>query len=57
MLLMALVNYFMTGPTLNLWLSFKNKKGIDIWTIEEKKYRILISFGNNERGSLYFDYS
>lgn len=52
MVIMALVTTFMTGPALNLiGYIFKNKKELElIETIEEKKYRILISFGNNEKG-------
>jgi Kef-type K+ transport system membrane component KefB len=52
MVIMALVTTFMTGPALNLiGYIFKNKKELElIETIEENKYRILISFGNNEKG-------
>ena len=52
MVIMALVTTFMTGPALDLInYIFKTKDGID--TEEESnynKYRILISFGNNEKG-------
>ena len=51
MVIMALVTTFMTGPTLNIInLIFKTKdENLDeISTIE--KYRILLSFGNNEKG-------
>jgi hypothetical protein len=53
---MALVTTFMTGPALNLiGYIFKNKKELElIETIEENKYRILISFGNNEKVNPYF---
>nr|WP_315146226.1 cation:proton antiporter [uncultured Flavobacterium sp.] len=52
MVIMALVTTSMTGPALNfINFIFKTK---DVSTIEEvtsdKKYRILLSFGNNEKG-------
>ncbi len=52
MVIMALVTTFMTGPALNLInYIFKTK---DLDGLEEtsivKKYNILISFGNNEKG-------
>jgi Kef-type K+ transport system membrane component KefB len=52
MVIMALVTTFMTGPALDfINFIFKNK---DIAEAEEvtsqNKYRILISFGNNEKG-------
>lgn len=52
MVIMALVTTFMTGPALNLiGFLFKNKKELElIETVNENKYRILISFGNNEKG-------
>lgn len=52
MVIMALVTTFMTGPALNLiGYIFKNKKEAEaIENIEENKFRILISFGNNEKG-------
>ena len=52
MVIMALVTTFMTGPALNLiGYIFKNKKEVEaVETIEENKFRILISFGNNEKG-------
>lgn len=52
MVIMALVTTFMTGPALNLLdFIFKNKTQTDtVETIEEDKYRILISFGSNEKG-------
>ena len=52
MVIMALVTTFMTGPALNLiGYIFKNKKEVEVVeTEEENKYRILISFGNNEKG-------
>jgi Kef-type K+ transport system membrane component KefB len=51
MVIMALVTTFMTGPALNLiGYIFKNKKHVEaVESIEESKYRILISFGNNEK--------
>ncbi len=52
MVIMALVTTFMTGPALNLInYLFKTKDTIDS-NEEEKisKYKILISFGNNEKG-------
>ncbi len=52
MVIMALVTTFMTGPALDLInYIFKTKDGVD--TEEESnyhKYRILISFGSNEKG-------
>jgi Kef-type K+ transport system membrane component KefB len=52
MVIMALVTTFMTGPALDLInYIFKTKDGVD--TEEEtnyNKYRILISFGSNEKG-------
>lgn len=52
MVIMALVTTFMTGPTLNFINSiFKTK---DVGILDEvdndKKYNVLISFGNNEKG-------
>jgi Kef-type K+ transport system membrane component KefB len=52
MVIMALVTTFMTGPALDLInYIFKNKTTIipEIIT-NHNKYRILISFGNNEKG-------
>ncbi|MFV8324514.1 cation:proton antiporter [Flavobacterium sp. ZS1P14] len=52
MVIMALVTTFMTGPALDLInYIFNTKDGVD--TEEEtnhNKFRILISFGNNEKG-------
>lgn len=52
MVIMALVTTFMTGPTLNLINYIFNTKDDNV--SEEipinRKYRILISFGNNEKG-------
>ncbi len=52
MVIMALVTTFMTGPTLNLINYIFNTKDENV--TEEiptnRKYRILISFGNNEKG-------
>ncbi len=52
MVIMALVTTFMTGPALNvLDFIFKNKREEEsVEVIDESKYRILISFGNNEKG-------
>ncbi|MFA9190552.1 cation:proton antiporter [Flavobacterium sp. FZUC8N2.13] len=52
MVIMALVTTFMTGPALNLLdFIFKNKSQTEsVETVEEDKYRILISFGSNEKG-------
>lgn len=52
MVIMALVTTFMTGPALNvLGFIFKNKsEAAPAEVIDESKYRILISFGNNEKG-------
>lgn len=52
MVIMALVTTFMTGPALDLLgFIFKNKSEIEqAEAIDEKKYRILISFGNHEKG-------
>lgn len=52
MVIMALVTTFMTGPALNLIdYIFKTKAASDEEEVENSnKYRILISFGNNEKG-------
>ncbi len=52
MVIMALVTTFMTGPALDLLdLIFKNTRESETAElIDEDKYRILISFGNNEKG-------
>jgi len=52
MVIMALVTTFMTGPALDfLDLIFKNKRESETAEfMDEDKYRILISFGNNEKG-------
>lgn len=52
MVIMALVTTFMTGPALDLInFVFKNKNVPDAEEIaESSKYRILFSFGNNEKG-------
>lgn len=52
MVIMALVTTFMTGPALDLLdLIFKNKRESETAEfMDEDKYRILISFGNNEKG-------
>jgi hypothetical protein len=44
----------MTGPALNLIGYIFEQKLELIETIEENKYRILISFGNNEKVNPYF---
>lgn len=52
MVIMALVTTFMTGPALDLLgFIFKDKSHAEsVEMIEEDKYRILISFGSNEKG-------
>ena len=52
MVIMALVTTFMTGPALNLInFIFKTSDIIDHEDeADQSKYRILISFGNNEKG-------
>ena len=53
LVLMALLTTFMTGPTLDLiewFFSKKYKKTINNNEKESTKFRILISFGNPERG-------
>jgi len=52
MVIMALVTTFMTGPALNL-INFISKKRVLLIpqeVISDKKYKILISFGNNQKG-------
>lgn len=52
MVIMALVTTFMTGPALDLInFIFKNKETVvpEI-VVNENKYKVLISFGNNEKG-------
>ncbi len=54
MVIMALVTTFMTGPTLNVInYIFKTKDDTELEEISIKnikKYKVLISFGNNEKG-------
>jgi Kef-type K+ transport system membrane component KefB len=52
MVIMALVTTFMTGPTLNLInYIFKTKDDVVLEEISNgEKYKILLSFGNNEKG-------
>ncbi|TRX21239.1 cation/H(+) antiporter [Flavobacterium franklandianum] len=52
MVIMALVTTFMTGPTLNIInYIFKTKDDVVLEEISNfKKYKILLSFGNNEKG-------
>ena len=51
MVIMALVTTFMTGPALDLInYIFKTKDNIDNEEVGNNKFRILISFGNNEKG-------
>ncbi len=54
MVIMALVTTFMTGPALNLINYIFNTKDVnvldEIQVANEDKYKILISFGNNEKG-------
>jgi Kef-type K+ transport system membrane component KefB len=55
LVLMALLTTFMTGPTLDLiewFFSNKQKKIINNNEKESTKFRILISFGNPERGKV-----
>lgn len=51
MVIMALVTTFMTGPALDFieWI-FKRFKTIDSTDEDSSKFRILVSFGNIERG-------
>ena len=52
MVIMALVTTFMTGPALDLInYIFKTKDGVEMPELtNNNKYRILMSFGNNEKG-------
>lgn len=52
MVIMALVTTFMTGPALDLInFIFKTKDSAEVLEpINDNKYRVLISFGNNEKG-------
>ena len=52
MVIMALVTTFMTGPTLNIInYIFKTKDDVVLEEISNgEKYKILLSFGNNEKG-------
>jgi hypothetical protein len=52
MVIMALVTTFMTGPALNLINFIFKDKVVEVPEISPKtnKFRILISFGNNEKG-------
>ncbi|MDG1870662.1 MAG: cation:proton antiporter, partial [Flavobacterium sp.] len=52
MVIMALVTTFMTGPALDLIdYLFKSKSETEeVEEIQDNKYRILVSFGNNEKG-------
>jgi hypothetical protein len=51
MVIMALVTTFMTGPALDLInYIFKTKDNVDNEEVGNNKFRILISFGNNEKG-------
>ncbi|NRT13187.1 cation:proton antiporter [Flavobacterium sp. 14A] len=52
MVIMALVTTFMTGPALDLIdFLFKGKNEDEtVEEIQDNKYRILVSFGNNEKG-------
>ncbi|HOZ74479.1 MAG TPA: cation:proton antiporter [Flavobacterium sp.] len=53
MVIMALVTTFMTGPALDLINAIFKTRDVFIPETEEedeKKYKILISFGNNEKG-------
>jgi Kef-type K+ transport system membrane component KefB len=53
MVIMALVTTFMTGPALDMINAIFKTKDVFIPEVEEedqRKYKILISFGNNEKG-------
>lgn len=51
MVIMALVTTFMTGPAIDLInYIFKRKEGLIPKEIENSDFKILISFGNNEKG-------
>ncbi|MEY4964206.1 MAG: hypothetical protein RLZZ323_1525 [Bacteroidota bacterium] len=51
MVIMALVTTFMTGPALDfINFIFKNKEAIVPEIVVNNKYKVLISFGNNEKG-------
>lgn len=54
MVIMALVTTFMTGPTLDLinWIFKSKNEEVPKEISEISKYKILISFGNPERGKL-----
>jgi len=54
MVIMALVTTFMTGPTLDLinWLFKSKQEEVPKEISEIRKFKILISFGNPERGKL-----
>jgi Kef-type K+ transport system membrane component KefB len=54
MVIMALVTTFMTGPTLDLinWIFKSKQEEIPKEISEIRKFKILISFGNPERGKL-----
>ena len=50
MVIMALVTTFMTGPALDLINFIFKTKDVPPSEIEANKFKILISFGNNEKG-------
>ena len=50
MVIMALVTTFMTGPALDLINFIFKTKDVPSSEIEANKFKILISFGNNEKG-------
>ena len=52
MVIMALVTTFMTGPALDLidYLFKSKSEAEEVEEIQDNKYRILVSFGNNEKG-------
>ena len=50
MVIMALVTTFMTGPALDLINFLFKTKDISESESDSQKYRVLISFGNNEKG-------
>jgi Kef-type K+ transport system membrane component KefB len=55
MVIMALVTTFMTGPALDLFIYLKKVVPDAEEITNQSKYRILFSFGNNEKASPYCD--
>lgn len=52
MVIMALVTTFMTGPLLDLinWIFRKSQNAIPTEIVQHNKFKILVSFGNSQRG-------